>query len=357
MLERPVLKPPNRHGAAPALEVALCPGVSDEIDQIAAEADPAHAFLRAAWFEAAGGEASTLVARRPGGTLLAVLPLSPIPSSLGLGRFVPGCYWPCRSFPVALDARAGELQALLEDPAARAALGPVWRLGPVNEDDPTARRLLAPAEAAGWRVLRRELSRSYVLDIPHLRSAGAWPRRTTLRKNRWFEKELAKHGLLRFSFHSGADWTAELFDTLAEIERNSWLSDRTDCSGAKFLSPRHRAFWENAASDPALAARMRVALLHIGGVPAAFQFDLDCAPTSWAIANSFDRRFARYSPGRVLCYRNFETLEERGITRIDWGAGDPGYKRTMGAEAGAPIVDYLFVRSPAVAALARPFWR
>jgi CelD/BcsL family acetyltransferase involved in cellulose biosynthesis len=102
---------------------------------------------------------------------------------------------------------------------------------------------------------------------------------------------------------------------------------------------------------------MRAAVLHIGGVPAAFQFDLDCAPTCYAIANSFDRRFARNSPGRVLCYRSFETLAERGIARIDWGAGDPGYKRTMGAEPGPEIVDYLFVRGAAGAAIARAFWR
>jgi CelD/BcsL family acetyltransferase involved in cellulose biosynthesis len=102
---------------------------------------------------------------------------------------------------------------------------------------------------------------------------------------------------------------------------------------------------------------MRVALLHIGDVPAAFAFDIDCAPTCYAIANSYDRRFAKNSPGRVLSYRSFDTLAERGITRIDWGAGDPGYKTTMGAVPGAAIVDYLFVRGAALAAVARRFWR
>jgi CelD/BcsL family acetyltransferase involved in cellulose biosynthesis len=337
--------------------VALSAGAAPAIDAAASAADPAHAFLRAAWFAAAGGAASTLVATRPDGRVVAALPTVPLRAGLPVGRAVPGSYWPLRSFPLALDANEAELTAFLGDPLTRSTLGAVWRLGPVNEDDPTAQRLIGPARAAGWHVLRRDLSTSFLLDLPTVRGEGAWPRKTTLRKNRWFEKELAKDGPLRFSFHSGADWTAALFDTLAEIERNSWIGERTDGSAAKFLAPQHRRFWEGAVGDPALAARMRVALLHIGDVPAAFAFDIDCAPTCYAIANSYDRRFAKNSPGRVLSYRSFDTLAERGITRIDWGAGDPGYKTTMGAVPGAAIVDYLFVRGAALAAVARRFWR
>lgn len=341
----------------PALEVTLRPGVPACLGSAAANADPAHAFLRAAWFAASGDGIRTLIAARPDGRAIAGLPTLPIRPGVPFGRAVAGCYWPFRSFPIAADASEPELEAFLASPVTRSALGPAWRMGPVNEDDPTAARLLAPAKAAGWRVLRRTLATSWVMDLEKMRGEGAWPRGSTLRKNRWFEKELAKDGPLRFAFHSGGDWNAQLFDTLAEIERNSWIAERTDGSGAKFLAPQHRRFWEGAAADPVLAARMRAAILHIGDTPAAFSFDLDSAPVCYAIANSFDRRFAKNSPGRVLCYRNFETLAERGIRRIDWGAGDPGYKQTMGAKAGPPLVDYLFVRSAAVAALARHFWR
>jgi hypothetical protein len=356
-----VLELPNdiaRNAASnPAVEVTLHPGVPPCVDAAAGNADPAHAFLRAAWFAAGDGAARTLVATRPDGRVLAALPTLAIRPGLPIGRTVGGCYWPFRSFPIAADIADAELEAFLASPVTRSASGPVWRLGPVNEDDPTAARLLAPAEAAGWRVLRRTLATSWVMDLADLRREGPWPRGSTLRKNRWFEKELAKDGPLRFAFHSGVDWNAALFDTLAEIERNSWIAERTDCSGAKFLSPRHRSFWEAAAADPALAARMRAAILYIGDVPAAFSFDLDAGPVCYAIANSFDRRFAKNSPGRVLCYRNFATLEPRGVARVDWGAGDPGYKQTMGAKAGPPLVDYLFVRGAALAALAKPLWR
>jgi CelD/BcsL family acetyltransferase involved in cellulose biosynthesis len=178
-----------------------------------------------------------------------------------------------------------------------------------------------------------------------------------LRKNRWFEKELAQRGELEWRFVTGAGWTAEAFDTLAEIERNSWLTEKTDASDAKFLAPHNRRFWEAAARDPAIADRMWAAILDVGGVPAAFSFDLDCGRTKYCIANSYDRRFAKQSPGRILCYRNFEKLDERGTDHLDWGAGDPGYKKTLGAWPDRDIVDYLVVRGPILAALLRPLWR
>ena len=334
---------------APALDIARLPGLTAALDEAAANAAPANAHLRAAWY---GGRGSTLVARRPDGRAVAALPLA---RGTGLtGRLlsaVPGSYWPYRSFPIARDASDAELAAF-----ASAIPDAVWRLGPVREDDSAATRFAAAAERSGWTILRRMLGAAYILDPAALGAEGGWPRKTTLRKNRWFEKELAKEGALDFRFLTGADWTPALFDTLAEIERNSWLTDPVDKIDAKFMDPAQRLSWEQAARDPEIAARMWVALLTVGGVPAAFEFDLDCVPTRYCIANSYDRRFAKNSPGRVLAYRNFERLGERGIQLLDWGSGDPGYKTQMGAATGPEILDLLFVRSRTLARLIAPFW-
>lgn len=341
----------------PALAVTVHDGLPDAIDEAAANDRAEHGFLAAAWYRAASaGGATTLVARRPDGRVVAALPTEPIHRLALGGRAVPGCYWPYRGFPIAADISDEELAAFLADPLSRATLGPLWRLGPVREDDAAAARAVAAGRAAGWTVLRRRIATSFVLDVAELRAAGPWPRRSTLKKNRWFERQLGLEGALRFAFVAGADWSGEVFDTLARIEERSWLPARTDARDAKFLAPRHRRFWEGAARDPAVAARMQAAILYVGTVPAAFQFDLACGATRYAIANSYDARFARHSPGRVLCYRNFERLEAEGVRRIDWGAGDPGYKRTMGAKADAEIVDHLFVRSGSAAALVGRFW-
>jgi CelD/BcsL family acetyltransferase involved in cellulose biosynthesis len=338
--------------AGAAVEVSLEAGCPSALDDVAGCADPRNAFLRAAWFAAGEAAATTLVARRPDGRTIAALPTAA--SKPGV-RAVPGGYWPWRSFPVAADAGDDELAAFLAHPLAR-NLGPAWRMGPQREDDPTGARLARLAAEAGWFPLRRTLGRAWLLDVAKLRERGSWPRGSTLRKNRFFEKHLGAQGTLQFRFVTGPDWTAQVFDILAEIERRAWVGTRTDGSASKFLAPRHRRVWEKAAADPALAAMMWGSILTVGGVPAAFGFDLDCGATRYCIANSYDPRFARHSPGRALAYRSFEHLDARGVSLLDWGSGDPGYKEAMGAEEGPEVVDWLFVRGRALAAMLRPVW-
>ena len=150
-------------------------------------------------------------------------------------------------------------------------------------------------------------------------------------------------------FLSGADWPAA-FDDLAAVEQASWIASRTDGRDAKFTRHGHGAFWRAAARDPVLAQRMRAALLTIDGTPAAFSFDLDAGALTYAIANSYDPAYAKHSPGKLLYYRNLVQAQARGITRVDWGAGDSGYKQVIGADRGPAIRDWLLVR-PGVPAL------
>jgi CelD/BcsL family acetyltransferase involved in cellulose biosynthesis len=343
--------PLNPAGAT--IQVTLEPGLPSALDEAAANADPSHAFLRAAWYRGAGGaDPKTLVARRPDGRVVAALPTAA--SKPGV-REVPGGYWPWRSVPVAADASDSELSAFLKHPLARGP-GPVWRMGPQREDDPAGARLVRVARQAGWTPLRKRAGAAWLLDVPKLREEGAWPRGSTLRKNRFFEKHLGAEGALDFRFVTGRDWTSDILDTLADIERRAWVGTETDGRDAKFLAPHHRHVWETAAADPVLRDMMWGSILTIGGVPAAFGFDLDCGSTRYCIANSYDARFARHSPGRVLAYRSFEHLDARGVSLLDWGSGDPGYKRMMGASEGPEVVDWLFGRNRALAALLRPLW-
>lgn len=309
------------------------------LDVAAASGDPRHAFLRAAWYDETE---RVLVARGAHGEVAGALPL------VRRGPFlqaVPGCFWPMRTFPLAPDA---DLPALLADVTA-----PVLRVGPLRSDDPTLLRLAA---VEGWTMLPRRVGTCFVQDIAESRRTGDWPRNSTLRKNRWFEKQLAAEGALRFEPVSGSGWTASAFDSMAEIERNSWIPNRTDSSDAKFLAPHHRRVWERAAADPVLAAMMRGCILFIGERPAAFTFGIECGRVFYFIANSYDRKFARHSPGRVLGYREMARLLEAGVDEIDWGIGDPGYKVVIGAVPGPDMVDCLFVRSRLLAAALRRFW-
>jgi len=229
----------------------------------------------------------------------------------------------------------------------------------VYDDDAAAMPLIAAARASGWAVLDRFVADSWLLDMAALQTEGTWPRGSTLRKNRFHEKHLASHGTPDWRFLTGADWPAA-FDDLAAIEAASWIASRTDGSDAKFTTTGHGAFWRAAAADPVVAAMLRAALLTIDGRPVAFSFDLDAGGLKYAIANSYDPAYARHSPGKLLYYRNLVEALGRGITRVDWGAGDSGYKQVIGADKGPAIRDWLLLKPglPAfVGRLVRGLWR
>jgi CelD/BcsL family acetyltransferase involved in cellulose biosynthesis len=345
---------------SPALVADCVDGLAASIDAVAARAAPTHRFLRYGWFAAAlqayGGAARTLTVTREGEPAAALPIVRAGPGWLGLAS-VPGCYWPFRSFPVRDDAGVEVAEALLARLAREAN---ALRLGPVYDGDPGLELLRAAARTTGWAVLDRFVAESFLLDIAALQAEGTWPRNSTLRKNRFHEKHLAGHGELDWRFVSGGEWNEGAFDVLAEIERRSWIAARTDGSDAKFTGEGHGGFWRAASADPAIAAMMWAAVLRVEGKPAAFSFDLNAGALKYAIANSYDPAYGKHSPGKLLYYRNLVRAVADGMTKVDWGAGDSGYKRVIGAERGPAIRDWLFVR-PGLPALAgrmlRGLWR
>jgi len=335
----------------PALTVDCVDGLSGAVDAVATRAAPSHRFLRYGWFAAAlrayGGHARTITVSREGEPVAALPIVAAGPAWAKLAA-IPGCYWPFRSLPVREDAGVEALEALLPRLAREAR---ALRVGPVYDGDPALELLKEAARNQGWALLDRFVADSFALDIAAERAQGTWPRNSTLKKNRFHEKHLGSHGELDWSFVSGADWDDSAFDALAEIEKKSWIAARTDGSDAKFTTTGHGAFWRAAAEDPVLAGMMWAAMLRVDGAPAAFSFDMNAGALKYAIANSYDPAFAKHSPGKLLYYRNLVRAIEDGISTVDWGAGDSGYKQVIGAAKGPAIRDWLFVR-PGLDALA-----
>jgi CelD/BcsL family acetyltransferase involved in cellulose biosynthesis len=336
---------------SPAIEARVVDGLPRAIDAVAEGAGASHRFLRQGWFAAAlaayGGTARTLIVKEAGAPVLA-LPFVPLGPGLLRAAQLPGCYWPFRSVPIAEHASDDVADAAL---AALARELRAFRFGPVYDGDPALEALRAAAVRAGWAAIDRRIADSFLLDIAAQQAVGGWPRGSTLKKNRFHEKHLGAHGALDWSFASGADWTPAMFDALAKVERASWVAERTSGDDAKFTHGGHGAFWRAAAADPVIAQMMWAAVLRVDDKPAAFSFDLNAGSLKYAIANSYDSAFAKHSPGKLLYYRNLVRAMADGIARVDWGAGDSGYKTVIGAAPGPAIRDWLFVR-PGVSALA-----
>ncbi len=334
----------------PTVRADVVEGLAAAIDIVAERGAESHRFLRFGWYAAAlaayGGQARTLVVQQDDVPVL-TLPFVPLGPRMFRMAAIPGCYWPFRSFGLALEG--GEL-ALRSGLSTLAGHVNGLRIGPVYDNDPAATALIATARANGWIAIDRAIGDSWALDLHPIIDDQPWPRNSTLRKNRYHEKQLGGHGVTDWRFLSGADWPAAFAD-LGAVEQVSWIAHDTDRSGMKFTADGHLAFWQAAVADPGLAAMFRAALLTVDGAPAAFSFDIDTGELLYAIANSYDPRFARHSPGKLLYWRNLAAAMGRGVHRVDWGAGDSGYKQVIGARVDAPIRDWILLR-PGLPALA-----
>lgn len=346
--------------AADPVTVAASPGLAPEIDALAACSLSRHGFLRAAWFGASshskdGEGARTLLLRRRGNdTLLAAIPTVPFGPAIAGARKVPGPYWPLRGALVAPDCDTVELAAAF-DHAAGASLGAVWRLGPAKVGDPAVERLVAAAWLAGWSVLSRPAGTSWVIDCDDLREVG-WPRHSTTKRFARLERRLAGQGAVSWQYVRGHEWDDAVLAELGEVESASWIGAKTDGTGAKFMTPRQRAQWRAAISDPVLADMLCATILRVDGRAVAFSFDLDDGPVRYGIAGTYRTDFGKFEVGKLANHRSLSDAVMGGQQILDLGAGDSGYKREMGAVPGYDLADLLFVRNRTAARLLERAW-
>ncbi len=339
------------------VRVEIAQGFPPALDELAARLPCGRSFLRAAWYEAtAAGDPLTVLATRQDGHPIAAIPTASVGPPLVGARAVPGSYWPFRSILISADAEEAELTALLADPSVRRALAPVWRVGPVLRDDGATRMLKRAAADAGWTVLVRTLGQTWQLDLAALSASGAWPRKSTRRRLANYERQLGREGAVAFRSITGHAWDATTLQQLAAVEANSWVGKTTDGGGAKFLTVDQRDLWRRAVRDPLIADALSATILSVADEPIAFSFDLRAGPRQYSIASSYDDRFAYARPGKIVTYRQLAWAAAQGVETVDLGAGDSGYKREMGAEAGSEVVDLLIVRSRSMAQMLSLKW-
>ncbi len=353
-IEDPGADPARADVITCALETAL----PVELDQLAAHGDPSHSFLRRAWYSAdVHAGLCTLLAKRRDGTPVIAIPTRPVGPMVLRARTVSSSYWPFRSFPIASDATDAEIAALLRCAIVQRAIGPALRIGPVYADDPAIVKLTSVAQSLGWSVLTRELGTSFIQNIAEQSANGNWPGKSRARKVRACERKLRQaHGDIRLEVFTGNRWSDAVWHDLAAIEAASWVGTKTDHSGAKFINPANLKRWRLAAADPVIAAQMRATILYAASRPIAFSFDLEAGAVSYGIASNYAEDMAAFSPGQIITSRLIDDAIARGVQTIDWGSGDNGYKRALGAEAGPKIIDIMLVRGQVLAAALKPRW-
>ncbi|WP_373488700.1 GNAT family N-acetyltransferase [Blastomonas sp.] len=343
---------------AHVITCALEAGLPAALDQLGDTTDPARSFMRRAWYKADTHRVTcTLLARRRDGTPILAIPTRAIGPMVLRARAVSASYWPYRSFPMAKDASDAEIAAFLGCAIVQRNIGAALRIGPVYSNDPAVERLARVARDMGWSVLTRNLGTSFVQNIAEQVEQGIWPSKSRQRKLRSYERKLRDaHGELRVAFHSGNDWNQTVWDDLAAIEADSWVGTKTDHSGAKFINTASLQHWQTVAADPVIAGRLRATILYVADRPISFSFDLQAGDVQYGIASSYIEEMARFSPGQIVTSWLIDDAIARGIRQFDWGLGDNGYKRDLGAVAGPELVDLLFVRGPVLAAALKPRW-
>lgn len=336
-------------------KASIAPGFAPAIDELAGRNLSGDHFLRAAWFAATGGEDPRTLVLHDNGTPVAALPTCLAGPALVGARKVPGIYWPHRGMLLAEGTTPEQLANLLRGRTGR-MLGQVWRIGPMRGNDPGVAILSQAARLAGWRVLARPAGSCWVIDLAAARAEG-WPRGSTAKRLRRYERNLAAQGVVGWRHVRGRDWSEQVLEELGRIEAQSWITRTTDGSDAKFLQPYQRAQWQCALADPVLAEMLCATILTLDNRAVAFCLDLDNGPCQYGIAGSYCADMAPFHVGKLVNYRVMADAIADGQDVLDLGSGDSGYKREMGAVEAYQLVDLLFARNPLVAAVLGRVWR
>ncbi|NJN14604.1 MAG: GNAT family N-acetyltransferase [Planctomycetes bacterium] len=140
---------------------------------------------------------------------------------------------------------------------------------------------------------------------PYLALEGSWDSyrhslKSKLRQNlRNRERRLAAEGELKFQIYraAGEGMRGALEDSL-EIEASSWKGTQGSAIRQdNALLDFYRAWLEVAAQE----GWLRLGMLRVSGRPVAFDLSVAFAGTQFCLKIGFERDFAAFSPGQLLC--------------------------------------------------------
>jgi CelD/BcsL family acetyltransferase involved in cellulose biosynthesis len=294
-----------------------------------------HAWVRLWWRHfGEGQEFLAVVVRGPAGELLAGVPLTirslRVPGRLRVAEIAGTGPVPTRGMgladradlPVRADA-PGALDALIAGVGELLERCDVLH---VKGLDAGSRACSAVIEHAPRRAAARALERS---RSPYLTLASSWEdylrgRSQKFRKNLKRSRRLLEPaGPVRISrLEAGEDpgpWIAEV----TAINERSWSASR---GTNLFLHPRLRSFLAEAVSELARRGWIELHVLHVADRPVAYELGFDFGGCVLAYNASYDREFARASPGVLVTASIIASACARGRSEYDMLRGDEAYK-------------------------------
>ncbi|MCH8683872.1 GNAT family N-acetyltransferase [Pedomonas mirosovicensis] len=249
-----------------------------------------------------------------------------------------GGYFPSRGIPYcgAPDRLAPACEAALRAMKAKVGL----RLGPVPHDDAMLTALLPALERGGWRLLRQRVGVEFVLKNPgglEAYQAGLSSNRRKKVDYYWRKLNEAGKTELRHFNGAGCDWPS-VFADIRAVEAASWVAQTGE---PRFLGARNERYWNQLMDDPWFNQAVNVWLIDHCGTPVSFALTLDSGSTRYVIANSFDERVAKFSTGSKIYQQLIFDAFGRGLSQVNIGLGDSGYKSGWGARPASTLIDVI----------------
>lgn len=196
-------------------------------------------------------------------------------------------------------------------------------LSPLPSTGDDAANLVAALRRAGWRVAVAATGSNHWLEPQGRSFADWWAGRPGALRSTVHRK--GKKGIVAISIgttFSDADW-----DDYEHVYRSSWKPPEA--------SPDFLRAWARAAGDE---GTLRLGIARIDGEPVAAQFWTVDQGTAYIHKLAHISGHDAASPGTLLTHALFaHAFDVDGVSRIDFGTGDDGYKRDW-MEQSAPLL-------------------
>jgi CelD/BcsL family acetyltransferase involved in cellulose biosynthesis len=243
------------------------------------------------------------------GVPVAVLPL------IRAGRFAP---WlePVGASPFGepVSPLATDPQALDELARALASRRLPLELPRIPSDDPFIDALRRTY--GRWGVVRvRPTPGCPVVDLQGLSEAEALLGPDTRKTFQKKQRRAQRIGDVSYEVHeAGPDEAPRLFAEVVEVEARSW---KRDSGKALAYHATTRAFFAAYTRRAAAAGVLRVAVMRIGGTPAAVQLHAESHSALNQLRIGYDEQFASVSPGQLLMLHVVDWALQRGLQRYE----------------------------------------